>query len=239
MQQNPKPENQRQEVGHIHQRDRRAGTRSNVVDAEVRQFEQECEADREKDTLQLSATIELSRQETSKRDQRKAERRERNEDALMRLDDETLAEGAVHILGRKEEFIHKTFLRLAKANDRGIVQGVEIERVTFKSEERKLARLGIELLAVSVHHHDSGAGRRIDKGAALGDDVDVPLGIAAVVDQQPGHLTTIVSAADVDGELVRNRGESPLLDQAQNEAVANLELQIFEGAIRSREEIYG
>ncbi len=61
MQQNPKPENQRQEVGHIHQRDRRAGTRSNVVDAEVRQFEQECEADREKDTFQLSATIELSR----------------------------------------------------------------------------------------------------------------------------------------------------------------------------------
>jgi|SRR6516162_7673747 len=67
-QKDPKPEENRQEVGPIHQRDRLRIAGGDVVDADVKQLEKEGEHDREKNTFQLSATVEFSWQKAGERD---------------------------------------------------------------------------------------------------------------------------------------------------------------------------
>jgi hypothetical protein len=57
------------------------------------------------------------------------------------------------------------------------------------------------------------------------------------VDQQASDFAPVVPIADVDCELVGNRGESPLLEQARDKAVADLELEIFERPVRCREKV--
>ena len=66
--QDSKPEDERQEVDRIHQRDRCRRARRKVVDAEVEQFEKERRGDGQKNAFQLSAAIELPRQKAGKRD---------------------------------------------------------------------------------------------------------------------------------------------------------------------------
>src|SRR5262245_970803 len=142
----------------------------------------------------MAAAVELSRQQAGEWDQGKAESGYRDEDALVRLDKKAPAQGAVGIRWRREQLVKKEFLRLAKADTGRVVQRVEIERVAVERQERELARLGIELLTIAVHHDNSGTGRRIDKSAALGDDRNLTLGISAVVDQQTDHLSLLASA---------------------------------------------
>ena len=57
--------------------------------------------------------------------------------------------------------------------------------------------------------------------------------------KRPDDLAAIVPAADIDRQLVRDRRERAFLDQARNESVADLELQILERAVRGREKIGG
>ena len=109
----------------------------------------------------------------------------------MRLDKEAPAQGFIGIRRRREQFVEKAFLCLAKTDDGGIVQRVEIQRIAVKRQERKLTRSGVELLTVAVHHDNARTGRRIDKSASLGDDRDLALGISAVVDQQADHLSSL------------------------------------------------
>src|SRR3954454_13672687 len=157
----------------------------------------------------------------------------------MRLGKESSAKGGVGVCGRSEEFVQKALLSFAKANDRRIAPGAEIERVTLERQQRELTAFRVELLPVAVDHDDAGAGRRIDEDTALGENRNRLLRIAAVTDQQAGDLAPIVPAADIDRQLIRDRCERAFLDQARNEAVAHLELQIFEGPVRSRQKISG
>src|SRR5271167_1436476 len=151
----------------------------------------------------------------------------------MRLGKESSAKGGVGVRRRSEQFAQKAFLSFAEANHRRIAPGIEVERVTIEGQQRELVTFGIELLPVAVDHDDASAGRRIDEYTALGKNCNRLLRIAAVTDQEAGDLSAIVPAADINRQLVRDRGERAFLEQARNEAVADLELQVFEGLVRS------
>src|SRR5580693_7152492 len=157
----------------------------------------------------------------------------------MRLGKEGSPERGVGVRGWSEQFAQKALLSFAEANNRRIAPGIEVERVTVEGQQRELVAFGVELLPVAIDHDNAGAGRRIDEDAALGKNRNRLLRVAAVTDQEAGDLAAVVPAADVDRQLVRDRCERALLDQARNEAVANLELQVFEGAVRSRQKIGG
>jgi hypothetical protein len=73
VQQNSKPEHDRQEGGGIHSRNRRDVSGGNVVDAEIEQLEQKCNSDRDQSAVQLPPAIELSGEQARKSDQREAE----------------------------------------------------------------------------------------------------------------------------------------------------------------------
>ena len=73
----------------------------------------------------------------------------------MRLDQETGAQRGVGFRRRKEQLVEKALLGLAKANYRSVVQAVEIKGVVLESQQRKLAGLGVELLAVAVGHNNA------------------------------------------------------------------------------------
>src|SRR5690349_7341085 len=157
----------------------------------------------------------------------------------MRLGKEGSAKRGVRVRRRSKQFAEEALLGFAKPNNRCIVPRVEIECVAIEGQQRELAALGVELLPVAVDHDNSRPGRRIDEDTALRKDRNRLLRIPAVTDQQAGDLAPIVSTTDVNRQLIRNRRESALLDQARNEAVADLELQVFEGPVRSRQEVGG
>src|SRR5262249_26630176 len=155
----------------------------------------------------------------------------------MPLDQEIGAQRWVGFRRRKEQLVEKALLGLTKANYRSVVQAVEIKGVLLESQQRKLASLGVELLAVAVGHNNAWSCRRFGEEAALGEDCDRALRIAVVVNQQAGDFASVIAIADVDCELVGDRGESPFLKQARDKTVADLELEIFERAVRRREKI--
>src|SRR5262245_47989121 len=67
MQKDSKPERERQEVGHIHQRNCRRRSNSEVVDPEIEQFGSEGQPNCQKNAFQLAASVELARQKASQR----------------------------------------------------------------------------------------------------------------------------------------------------------------------------
>src|SRR6516164_2113587 len=149
----------------------------------------------------------------------------------MGLDREAQAQHRIGLGRRKEQFAQEALLGLAKAHHGGIVQAVQIERVTVKSEQRQLAGFGIELLPVAVDHNNARSCRRVSEDAALGEDRYGAVRLPVVVDQQPDDFAALVTGANIDRELVSDRCEGSLLEQARNKAVADLELQILERAV--------
>src|SRR5690349_12511268 len=130
----------------------------------------------------------------------------------MPLDDETLPEWTVGLRRRREQLIEKALLRFSKADDRCILEGVEIEGVAVERQQGELAGCRVKLLAISFHHDDAGPVRRIDESATFGHNRDLFLRVPAIIDQESGHLSPIASASDIDRDLVRDRREGAFLD---------------------------
>ena len=155
----------------------------------------------------------------------------------MPLHDKAVAQEGIQFLRRKEQIGEKPLLGQAQPDDRSILQRVEVERVAREGQDRKLTGLRVELLAVTVYHDNAGAGRRIDKGGRLGEDRDRALRVAAVVDQETGDIAIGLAAADIESQLVRDRGEGAFLDQARDKAIADFKLQIPERPVGHRQEV--
>ncbi len=115
----------------------------------------------------------------------------------------------------------------------------QVEGVLLEGQHRQLAGDAIELLAVAVDEEDARALFGLDEGAALGNDGDRLGLVALVLHEEAGHLAVRIAPADVDREVVRNRREGSFLEDSRHEFIADLELQILEGAVGRRHEIGG
>ncbi len=91
----------RQERVDVHQHDTDRGVDGKVAQAEIQGFEQQGERDREQDAADLPTPVELAAQQRDQRDDGEGDRGQRDDQALVTLEAETVAERrAPVILGK-------------------------------------------------------------------------------------------------------------------------------------------
>ena len=113
-------------------------------------------------------------------------------------------------------------------------QIVELQRVLLEAQHREMTVAEVALLARAVDQQEARPVGGVGDGAALGEDGHRLVGLPLVIDQDALQIAVVVAALDIDHQLVREGVEDAVLDQHRGEAVANLELQILEGAVGGR-----
>ena len=108
----------------------------------------------------------------------------------------------------------------------------QVDRVLGEGQHVQPPGLPVDLLAAAVEQQHPRRAAGADQPAALGQDRGVAVLVARVVHQDAVQRAVRIAGADIDRQVVRDRGEHALLQQEGGDAVADLEL-ILAGRRRS------